>query len=64
VQSMVRRSVAVTFDESLQAVIFYQINGTPGTYELTGNSSDTHREIDACVEQIRGYKALNSEKRS
>lgn len=57
VQGMLRESVAATFGQDMQAVIFYQANGVPGTYEITGNTSDLDNEIEEAVVIIKTYQA-------
>lgn len=57
VQAITRNSVSTTFSEDMQAVIFYQIDGVSGTYEITGNSSALHKEIEEAISIIRKRQA-------
>ena len=57
VQGMLRESVATTFGQDVQAVIFYQAKGIPGTYEIAGNSSVLDNEIEEAIAIIKTYQA-------
>lgn len=57
VQALTRRGMAVTLSDELQAAIFYTVNGTPATWELSGNSSELWNDINDALRVIRSRQA-------
>lgn len=57
VQGILRESVATTFGQDALAVLFYQANGVPGTYEITGNPSVLDDEIEEALVIIKATQA-------
>jgi len=58
VQEILSGNVTTSFAQDMQAVLFYQAKGVPGSYEICGNTSMLESEINAAVEIIRIYQII------